>query len=458
MNFVQLKNLAGSSLVLGIEPGTLEIQVQAADAERFPALTYPGDCFFACLVSDAGNHEYVCATARDGNRITVVRGQEGTSALAFPAGTRFELRVTARAWELLAENRWQRPRDDAGNVLLPSRVDADSFTLSGDRTALFQANRAVHLFQSVEQYGFVLTSEYAAGADVTTVTVQNCSVDTGLSYVEVGLDALAAPKYGEAARADTADTAADADLLDGQTRAEIVAEARAGLGSAAARNIGTAADQVPLMGNLGSAAGYAVGTEAGNLVSLGEDGKFPTAVLPELGANLNAQVFTSSGTFTAPKSGNYYVRVQGGGQGGGGASTNAGASSAPPGGGRGGFCAFLVELAEGQEVAVTVGNGGAGTTTSTGGSGGLSSFGSYGTAPGGGANTACSLHASVLKLAVAGSHTRPDTYNGEDSHMGGGCRASAVPATFGGGGLGLLGTSQTYGTYGGPGLVTVEWV
>jgi hypothetical protein len=466
-SFVQLKNLAGSSLVLGIEAGTLEIQVQASDADRFPALSYPGDCFFACLVSDAGNHEYVRATARDGNRITVERGQEGTTAQAFPAGTRFELRVTARAWEMLAENRWQRPTDAAGNVLLPTRVDAVSFTLPGDLTALFQANRAVHLFQSVEQYGFVLASVYASG--VTTVTVQNCSVDMGLSYVEVGMDALAAPKYGESSRADTADHATyadDAGLLVGQT----IAEVRSGLSQ---DGHGHALGEIS---GAGSAAALNVGTDAGNLVQLGEDRKLPAGVLPG-GTRIIREFITSTQDWTVP-AGVTEVRVWvvGGGAGGEGIY-NAGGSRGEGGGGGGG-CAYKMvsALTPGQTIPCTIGAGSAGS--SGGGNlatdGGTSSFGSHCSATGGSGYYSSSVGGNGVGGDInysGGGGPRDDVTlasghggraGGPWGGTGGNQRVSVgdgYAGQFGGGGGGASSsTSSTkYGGAGGAGLIVIEY-
>ncbi|KAF0234333.1 MAG: hypothetical protein FD177_889 [Desulfovibrionaceae bacterium] len=241
-----MSNNAGSTLVVAISASATEVQVQTADAAEFPVLEYPGDVFPVRIRDNAGNYEYALATARDGNRITIMRGREGTTAKDFPAGAGFELVVTAEAWERLAEGRWVRPMDASRNLLLPTRVNASTFTIAGDVTAFFRPNRALHLIQTTDAYGYVATSSYAGGA--TTITVQSCTVDAGLALVELGLEVESAPKYGNAANADTlggktkaeviaealsgkAASATDADELGGKTRAEVVSEAQSGMAS-----------------------------------------------------------------------------------------------------------------------------------------------------------------------------------------------------------------------------------
>ncbi|MBI5520206.1 MAG: hypothetical protein HY916_09115 [Desulfovibrio sp.] len=238
---LELKNYAGSSLLVPLAAAGTEAQILTADAAEFPALTIAGDIFRARLRDNAGNYEFVTVTARAGNRLTIERGAEGTTPRDFPAGSSCELVVTAGSWDLMAENRWTRPRDANREVLAPTRLSATSFSLPGNLTALFAPNRALRLHQNAPATGYVASSSYAVG--VTTIVVAGCVIDTGLALVELGLEIEAAPKYGNAANADTlngktkaeivaeaqAGTAANASALSGKTKAEIVAEARLGL-------------------------------------------------------------------------------------------------------------------------------------------------------------------------------------------------------------------------------------
>ena len=85
---------------------------------------------------------------------------------------------------------------------------------------------------------------------------------------------------------------------------------------------------------------------------------------------IDRQVFTTTGTYTAPFAGLVFAILVGGGQGGAKGSTSSGA-----GGGRGKvtFTEFYPVYA-GQQLAVTIGAGGAGSTSGAGRAGGNTSF------------------------------------------------------------------------------------
>jgi hypothetical protein len=90
---IQLKNNAFTTLVSGISNTALSITVATGDGALFPTLG-AGDYFYGTIVDASGVYEIVKVTARAGDSMTIVRAQEGTSAITFPTGSRFELRVT----------------------------------------------------------------------------------------------------------------------------------------------------------------------------------------------------------------------------------------------------------------------------------------------------------------------------------------------------------------------------
>ena len=85
-------NRAFSTLASGITNVATSLSVAAGQGARFPATTAP-DYFYATLDDNAGNVEIVKVTARSTDTFTIVRAQDGTSALAFSAGAGVELRV-----------------------------------------------------------------------------------------------------------------------------------------------------------------------------------------------------------------------------------------------------------------------------------------------------------------------------------------------------------------------------
>lgn len=85
-------NRAFSTLASGITNVATSLSVAAGQGARFPAIS-GGDHFYATLDDNAGNVEIVRVTARASDTFTIVRAQDGTSALAFSAGAGVELRV-----------------------------------------------------------------------------------------------------------------------------------------------------------------------------------------------------------------------------------------------------------------------------------------------------------------------------------------------------------------------------
>lgn len=93
-------NNAASVLNGAIDAAALSLTLKTGEGALFPAPT-GGDFFLVTLYQKAGateiNHEIVKCTARAGDVLTVVRGQEGTTARAFSNADPVELRLTAKA-------------------------------------------------------------------------------------------------------------------------------------------------------------------------------------------------------------------------------------------------------------------------------------------------------------------------------------------------------------------------
>lgn len=93
------KNNASGSLASSIGTTDTLLALATGHGARFPTPS-GGDHFQLTLVGldvngNEASWEIVRCTARSNDSLTVVRAQEGTSAQAWPAGARVELRVTA---------------------------------------------------------------------------------------------------------------------------------------------------------------------------------------------------------------------------------------------------------------------------------------------------------------------------------------------------------------------------
>lgn len=90
---VKFKNNAESTLDSAISAVDLGLAVAYGDGPLFPSLG-AGEYFYLTLEDTDGSYEIVKVTARSGDSMTIVRAQEGTTARAFTASARCELRVT----------------------------------------------------------------------------------------------------------------------------------------------------------------------------------------------------------------------------------------------------------------------------------------------------------------------------------------------------------------------------
>jgi hypothetical protein len=85
--------------------------------------------------------------------------------------------------------------DEADTVVY---VDASSFTVAGDKTAIYTVNRAISLEQTTDTVGRLTGALYDDGSDLTTVTV-DCAVDDGLTGVAYGQPVDNYPAHAHAA-------------------------------------------------------------------------------------------------------------------------------------------------------------------------------------------------------------------------------------------------------------------
>ena len=108
-------NNAISTLNGAVASGATSLVVATGDGAKFPS---PGanEYFLVTLIDASGNYEVVKVTARTSDSFdTIVRAQEGTTAIAFADGDKVELRLTKGGLERL------------------SQLDADE-TVSGNKT------------------------------------------------------------------------------------------------------------------------------------------------------------------------------------------------------------------------------------------------------------------------------------------------------------------------------------
>jgi predicted ribosome-associated RNA-binding protein Tma20 len=90
---IKLTNNAFATVPSAVSSTQTSLTVATGKGALFPILG-GSDYFFATLQDVNNNFEIVKVTARTDDVMTIVRGQESTLAIPFPANSRFELRVT----------------------------------------------------------------------------------------------------------------------------------------------------------------------------------------------------------------------------------------------------------------------------------------------------------------------------------------------------------------------------
>ena len=98
---IKFTNNAASTIKNAIVASSTSLVVASGTGALFPTLS-SGEYFYATLVGQ-DKMEIVKVTARDNDTFTIVRGQDGTTAQAFSAGDAIELRITAAAFNGIAE-------------------------------------------------------------------------------------------------------------------------------------------------------------------------------------------------------------------------------------------------------------------------------------------------------------------------------------------------------------------
>jgi hypothetical protein len=91
---IKLANNASAHLAAPLDADGTTIVLVNAEIMNFPALA-PGEWFPLTLADPDGNIEITRVTERSGNILTALRAQEGTTARAWTAGDRAEIRLTA---------------------------------------------------------------------------------------------------------------------------------------------------------------------------------------------------------------------------------------------------------------------------------------------------------------------------------------------------------------------------
>lgn len=164
-----LTNNAQGTLSAAITNVATSLILNAGQGALFPVLA-GSDWFPATIVDASNNIEVVKVTARAADTLTIVRGQEGTTARAYAINDKVECRMTAAVFA----NKLDK---DTGGTVAGSLVITLNFSVAGDTTLGDAAGDTVIInagIMTLPAGGIVATGgtvNYATGLQVAGVPV-----------------------------------------------------------------------------------------------------------------------------------------------------------------------------------------------------------------------------------------------------------------------------------------------
>jgi hypothetical protein len=179
---IKFTNNATTTLASSITASATSIPLSVGTGALFPAVTTAsGDYFYATLVDSSNNIEIVKVTNRATDTLTVVRGQDGTTAKAYIGGDRFELRPTAAALIDLGEgiNISDLP---AGTTLGGSAIVTPAATQTLTNKTLTSPTITTPSISSPSLTGTPTAPTAASGTNTTQIA--------STAFVEAALDTL----------------------------------------------------------------------------------------------------------------------------------------------------------------------------------------------------------------------------------------------------------------------------
>ena len=189
---IKFTNNATTTLASGITNVATSLTVASGKGALFPTLS-GSDVFYATLANTSGVVEIVQVTARSTDTFTIVRGQDGTSAVAWNTGDKVELRVTAADLTAMAQtaNLAASATTDTTNAanITSGTLPAARLPTSGVAAGSYTATSL-----TVDATGRITAASNGSSGGVTSVATGNGL--TGGTITSTGTLSIACPSRG----------------------------------------------------------------------------------------------------------------------------------------------------------------------------------------------------------------------------------------------------------------------
>jgi len=187
---LKFTNNASATLAGSIASTATSITLSSGNGALMPALA-AGEFFFATLIDSSNNLEVIRVTARSADVLTVTRAQDGTTARAYAAGDKVELRLVAATFLELVQ------RD--GSVVMTANLNHGGFKATGLAEPTVSTDGATKNYTDTAISSAVSAEATArSNADAAEITARNTAIsneatartnaDTALGAAKVSLD------------------------------------------------------------------------------------------------------------------------------------------------------------------------------------------------------------------------------------------------------------------------------
>ena len=162
-------NFAHSQIAAGINDSATTLLLETGHGARFPNPS-GGDFFYVTLENASLVREIVKVTARSTDTLTIVRGQDNTTAVSWSAGDTVALRLNAAAIEYMI-NEVVRRTGATGSAIVPT---GDESERDGSPSAgYFRFNTDVSKFEGYNGTSWGSVGGGATGGGADAVFIEN---------------------------------------------------------------------------------------------------------------------------------------------------------------------------------------------------------------------------------------------------------------------------------------------
>jgi hypothetical protein len=185
---IKVANNAFGTLAASLSDVATTLSLNSGEGARFPTLG-GSDYFYLTLIDTSNNVEIVKVTARSSDTMTIVRGQDGTTARSYAVNSRAELRPVAALFDTKADVAYVDAQvatklDDvapgtSGNVLTSNGTTWTSAAPSGGVTSLNGQTGAITNtdYGSIGSYVVAFENNYTSSLEtLPNVTVSGSSL------------------------------------------------------------------------------------------------------------------------------------------------------------------------------------------------------------------------------------------------------------------------------------------